>query len=294
MCVCSKWYALVSIGNSCDCLTLKQSVQQFFFQTRSEFADGQANRSKFCSSAPIREGGLHKDIRVFVRPEIACAIASTGTNSELWKILGTSKKQSIAWYCIHWCGALSCRIETNISSQTIEMNMGFAKTRFEHLESQHQPCNTMLWTLKFKCVYLTALSKSNATSNVGVATLSWKQCTLWCLAQYWIWLGTQVRLHCQSFTGLHSWNDFGLVEVVDMPTRHMDMAILLLKTTTILVLQTTTILVPKSTISLVANTTRALIEAAMEMETTVPWLFVRVSIGSTGCGIYLGRKDIGR
>jgi len=56
--------------------------------------------------------------------------------------------------------------------------------------------------------------------------------------------------------------------VVDMPTRHMDMAILLLKTTTILVLQTTTILVPKSTISLVANTTRALIEAAMEMETT--------------------------
>lgn len=71
-----------------------------------------------------------------------------------------------------------------------------------------------------------------------------------------------------------------------MPTRHMDMAILL-------VLQTTTILVPKSTISLVANTTRALIEA-MEMETTVPWLFVRVSIGSTGCGIYLGGKDIGR
>lgn len=58
-----------------------------------------------------------------------------------------------------------------------------------------------------------------------------------------------------------------------MPTRHMDMAILLvLKTTTILVLKTTTILVPKSTISLVANTTRVLIEAAMEMETTVLWL----------------------
>ena len=83
-----------------------------------------------------------------------------------------------------------------------------------------------------------------------------------------------------------------------MPTRHMDMAILLvLKTTTILVLKTTTILVPKSTISLVANTTRVLIEAAMEMETTVPWLFVRVSIGSTGwgfTGIYLGGRDIGR
>ena len=62
-----------------------------------------------------------------------------------------------------------------------------------------------------------------------------------------------------------------------MATRHMDTAILLvLKTTTILVLQTTTIPVPKSTISLVANTTRALIEA-MEMETTVPWLFVRDS-----------------
>ena len=85
-----------------------------------------------------------------------------------------------------------------------------------------------------------------------------------------------------------------------MATRHTDMAILLLllvrKTTTILVLKTTTILVPKSTISLVANTTRALIEA-MEMEATVPRLFVGVSIGSTGCGftgIYLGGKDIGR
>lgn len=80
-----------------------------------------------------------------------------------------------------------------------------------------------------------------------------------------------------------------------MPTRHMDMAILLvLKTTTILVLKTTTILVPKPTISLVANTTRVLIEAAMETETTVPWLFVPVSIGWTGCGIYLGGRDIGR
>jgi len=75
MCVCSKWYASVSIGNSCDCLTLKQSVKRSFLQTRSEFADGLANRSKFCSSAPIGEGGLHKDIRFFVRPPIACAIA---------------------------------------------------------------------------------------------------------------------------------------------------------------------------------------------------------------------------
>ena len=50
-------------------------AKKFFFQTRSEFADGLANRSKFCSSALIGEGGLHKDIRFFVRPPIACAIA---------------------------------------------------------------------------------------------------------------------------------------------------------------------------------------------------------------------------
>ena len=78
-----------------------------------------------------------------------------------------------------------------------------------------------------------------------------------------------------------------------MATRHTDMAILLLvlKTTTILVLKTTTILVPKSTISLVANTTRALIEA-MEMEATVPRLFVGVSIGSTGCVFIMIYRDL--
>jgi len=34
MCVCLKWFASVSIGNSCDCLTLKQSVQRSFFTNK--------------------------------------------------------------------------------------------------------------------------------------------------------------------------------------------------------------------------------------------------------------------
>ncbi len=144
-----------------------QSVQRCCLQAKSEFSHWLAN-----IFVPLQILLISTDRSV----KAVCAFR--GTNSELWKNLGASQKQNVAWYCMHCCGAWSWRIETKISSQThpsiyqslvqnIEIKMGFAKTRFEHLESQPQPWNKMLWTSKFKCVYFDSFVKEQCNLQCG-------------------------------------------------------------------------------------------------------------------------------